>query len=326
MFKLIITILGCYLLCISSALADTVYFKAGNTKKGIVLKEYTDRIIFKDLEGEHIILLDDIKNIERESEEQNLLSLGNKLLQEKKYEEALKYYEAALRLNPNSKDIQDAILRVRGILFRQKDNFQQQNLERFKKLDQLQKKYQSKRPEIELPEHKIDYSEQIQSMLGFSLEKKSDEYEITNILSGSSASEAKMLVGDKIIAVWGGLIKFESLESIYEKLISGPKYSDVKLRILRRVVVLGGNKFWFFGAFNIIDSKLKFVYDGLIIYDIKKEGRSDLAGLKEKDLVLSINGVKSDYLTIDNIKEKLIESENSKIEFIILRDVILRRR
>jgi len=307
--------------------ADTIILKNGKQEKGMVVKQYSDRVLFKDIKGERNILLSDIEKVEYSSPDQNLLSLGNKCVEEKKFEQALTYYQAALKLNPTSKPIQDAILMVRNITFRQKDEFQLKNLQQFKETAMLQDISRSKRGRNseakEIDNDSLEFD--LDKCLGIGLVKENEDFKIKEIKPGSAAAMAKLLVGDEIIAIWGKLIGYNSLEEI-QKILIGPSLSDVKFTIQRRVIILRKDKYWFQSAFEIINARLKFNSNGLIIYDIEQDGAAEMAGLKEGDIVTEIDGVSTNYMNIESIKKKLSGEEGSKLEIIILREVSLRRQ
>ena len=60
------------------ALGDTVYLNDGKEKKGIVVEDYTDRIVLSTYEGEKTLFKKNISKVVYDLTEQNLVKLGDK--------------------------------------------------------------------------------------------------------------------------------------------------------------------------------------------------------------------------------------------------------
>ena len=90
------------ILTAQNAIADNITLRDRNKVKGLIVDEYVDRIVVSTFEGEKTILRKDIKDIQYENEETRLLKLGDEATARGKYKNAIYYYQAVLKLNPDS--------------------------------------------------------------------------------------------------------------------------------------------------------------------------------------------------------------------------------
>jgi len=82
--KILFSILAlCAVSCMVSY-ADTIYTKEGKEMKGIVVEDYTDRLIFSTIDGEITVMKPDVRELYYDSEEDNLLKLAEQSRERKK--------------------------------------------------------------------------------------------------------------------------------------------------------------------------------------------------------------------------------------------------
>src|SRR4030042_5854565 len=101
-----------------SASADTVYIKDGEEIKGIVVEEYTDRLVISTYEGEKTFFKKNIDRIIYDLTEQNLVMLGDKCMSREEFEKAYFYFDKAGRENPGYQLASDRMNYVTGYFFR----------------------------------------------------------------------------------------------------------------------------------------------------------------------------------------------------------------
>ena len=121
-------------------------------------------------------------------------------------------------------------------------------------------------------------------------------------------------------------LKDFNLETIQRILLGRSGGRSIRIKIQRRVVILRGTKYWFQNIFKLIDAELNFIDNQLIVSKVKKDGRASLAGIKNGDIVINLDKIKPEYLVGDNLEKYIEGEEYSKLELIIERDVILRKK
>ena len=118
------------LLWAASSLADTVMMKDRERVKGVVVEEYSDRVVISTMDGEKELLKSKIDKIVYDFEEQNLTSLADFYQDRGMYKTAYYYYEQALKVNPDYKKAKEGLNYVHTYV---------QQTDRIRKLDHIQR-------------------------------------------------------------------------------------------------------------------------------------------------------------------------------------------
>lgn len=288
--------------------ADTITPVSGNEIKGLIVDEYVDRIVVSTFEGEKTFLRKDIKSIQYEDEEVRLMKLGDEAMTRGKYKSAIYYYQAVLKLNPESVAARDGeISAVRKLLGSGAEKAKEE-VDLMIALD----KTTAKTPE------NIGgaYEKNLRDFLGLKLKKDEENNTcyVEEVIPGSASAGYGVMKKDVISSVWNDNVKYMSYASLINKL-SGPEFSMIKLSIERKAAFADPKSLkWDIG--------------------IKEQGYfiNGISGLKEAerglvapgDWVLEINSVSTRYMPRGEFN-KLLYSTNAPLTLLIKRDLYMTR-
>jgi len=250
---------------------DTVDLKDGSEVKGIIVEQYKDRVVLSTEYGETEIDLTDIKQINYDLPEQNLVALAERYRQMRDYPRAYYYYDKAKKVNPNCKQAIEGVNFLEGYLFRKNigkkvdDVRWRQDVESFRK-------YGTKESEPVL--------EKLRRALGFELKEYGKDIKVLEVDANSPASNAGIKKGDIISSAWGRLTGYMSAEDVARLLTDTPQY-EVGIKIDRAINVAPG---------TIKPSQLELQFDGLFLKGIKKKDLAHRAGLRDGDMIISVSG------------------------------------
>ncbi len=284
-----------------SALADTVIMRDGREIKGVVVEDYTDRIVISTIDGEHELMRDDIRQIIYDLEEQNLKALGDHYRDRSRYAQAYYYYKKALEINPGYQKARD------GLDFAA--NYLQQR-GRLDKLRHIEDMREGDRWRMGLPdEEPQEIREVLRSVLGLGFGDEQDRFLVTDIVAGSPASESSLAPGDRLASCWGRRVKYMHPEDVYEKLLH-PGAVKVNLTFERETLPeLGSDST---SAFELLGARFRHErLTGLKIDSINADGPAKKAGLREDDMVHYIQGISTRYMPEKEIEE-IIRSRAGK--------------
>lgn len=287
------------------ASADTIYLNDGQEVKGIVVEEYNDRITFSTADGEISIMKTNIKELQFDTEEDNLIKLAELAQGQKDYTKAYTYYDLAIKLNPDSKRAKDGIIFLQGYMFRKKEIDKE---ELIKRRDEIEK-YGAfidtqKKGEDEFKEA----AEKLRKTIGITLKSKGNLPDIATIAVKSAAYEAGVRQGDLLVAVWGKLTGYMSLKEVMGLLLEKPA-REIKATI-ERTINVGSNE----AAFTM-------EFDGLTVSKVNEDG----SGLKKGDLVVAIDGKSTRYMPLKKALEMIRDSKERSVKLTIRRELVLWR-
>jgi len=284
-----------FVLCsVGVSFSDTVYLKDGSEVKGIVVEEYKDRVIMSTEHGETEIDKEEVKKINYDLIEQNLVAMADEFAAIGDYEKAYYYYEKARKANPNYKEAVEGANYLSGFLFRKELTKKATQVQWRQDVEDFQ---QSKPQEIETTVAKL------KRLIGIELEERDGkDIIVKEVYSGMPADVGGVKKGDIISSVWGKLTKYIESEDVAVELTK-PEHLEIKMNIDREVGVK---------ANTVKPSQLKLEFEGLTFVNISERNASYDQGLRNRDLVLSIGGKSIRYTPLKEV-QKMLKSRSQKI-------------
>jgi len=285
--------------------ADTIFLKDGSTVKGIVVEEYQDRIIVSTEYGETEMPRDEIKKVQYDLQEQNLVSMADKYMVVGDYEKAYFYYEKAKKVNPHYREAIEGANYLSGYLFRKEltkkaDHVTwRQDVENFERVET---------PVIESPDILL------KRLLGMEISNKNGkDIVVTAVYKGMPADTAGVMEGDVISSVWGKLTGYLSCKQVGEDL-TRPEHLEIKIHIDRSIRLQPD---------TLKQSQMKLLFDGLVLKGIERGSTAYGEGLRDGDLVLSVGGKTIRYTPFKDIVRSLKKSPQMVV---IRRELVIWRK
>ncbi|MCK4244657.1 MAG: PDZ domain-containing protein [Candidatus Omnitrophica bacterium] len=284
--KLCILLLPFFICSAGSLYADTIILKSGSILKGIIVKEYSDRVILRIPDGEVGIYKNLISKIVYLRPEQNLLELGNKCAKRGEFGEALVHYRKALRINRDFEEAKDAIARVR----------------------------EAKQSQKEISEERLRQS------LGIIIKKEGNEIKVASVDARSPAFRAGIKHEDIIETIWDAHLKYEKLDKAIA-LLTGEKGASVSLTIKRQVSPIRRKIRWYQKEFVGIGISLSMKERGLTITNVSPGQPADKVGLKPGDRIVAIEGKSIRYTGLSEAIKKMAGQAGIPLDLTITRKV-----
>jgi len=296
------------ILTTSHLFADTVRLTSGNEMKGLVVDEYVDRIVVNTFEGEKTVLRKDIKDIQYENEETRLLKLGDEATARGKYKNAIYYYQAVLKLDPDSVAARDGeIAAIRKQLGSGTEKAKEE-IDLMIALEETTAKASGGRIDT--------YEKNVQNLLGLKLKKDEENNTcyIEEVMPNSVSADYDIRKKDVISAVWNDNVKYMSYEGIINKL-SGPEFSMIKLSLERKVDFPEPKRLkWDIGIKE----------EGYFIKEASGLNASEKGLFIPGDWVLEINSVSTRYMPKAEFN-RLLSDNNAPLTLLIKRDLYMTR-
>ncbi len=275
--------------------ADTINTKDGKKLKGVVVEEYKDRFVLSTVDGEIAVMKSNVKDLHLDEAEGNLVMLAEKARDSQDYDKSIANYEKALSINPDSRMAMDglAFVRIQALkkpeLNKRADITMKEDFDKYRPYHAEAKAKSSKSAEVK---------QQPKSLMGMSL-KIADYYpEVEDVTKDSPAFAAGVRKGDRIVAIWGRLTRYLSLDEMAD-ILTGKGSGEVKCVIERTVDVpivreRGGSS-----SYDLIGLTLAMRFDGLTIAAVRKDSFAERAGLAKDDLVVAIDGSSTRYMPLN---------------------------
>ena len=285
--------------------ADTIILKDGRRIEGLILAEQQDCYIVEIKIGRTKVDKAMIEKIERLSSEANFINFGNQFLESKNYDAALKQYKKALDVNPEYQPAKDGVAKI----------------EKIKKEIEERKRAESERKKKELEEKK----DAVEKGFGFRLDITNDQLRIISVNADSGAEAVGLKRNDQIIQINNQPTKDESLEEIIDRLAKGESGSyrflvQREVELTRKKIDYQKHSFVGVGIF------LDVAGNDLIVNSVIVGEPADLAGLKPRDKVISINGKPTAGVSVNDAAELIGGTELSSVTLITQRSVDIERK
>jgi len=289
----------------SRTYADTIVLKDGRRIEGVILAEQQNCYIVKIKIGTTKVDKAMVDKVSRLSSEENFVNFGDQFLDSKNYGAALEQYKKALDVNPEFQPAIDAVAKV----------------EKIKKEIEEQKRAELEKRKKELEEKK----DAAEKGFGFRLDVANDQLRIISISADSGAETAGLKRNDQIIQINNQPMKGKSLEEIINYLVKGESgtYSFLvqrEVELTRKKIDYQKHTFVGVGIF------LDVAGNDLIVNSVIVGEPADLAGLKPRDKVISINGKITAGVSVNDAAELIGGTELSAVTLIIQRSVDIERK
>lgn len=309
------------LLFCSELRADAVRLKNGKDLKGLVVEEHEDRIILSTENGEIPVLRRGIQKIDYDDPAQNFTQVGRAYEDKQRWGEALGYYEKALELDPEQEEAKKAVVRLRNRFWAKAAVGPINEIEKRQVLYETwgQGAFSTTRKAPTPP----DPAELVEKELGVRLLKRGDWVLFSEVTPKKDAAVNGLRKNDRLVAVDGNSLRYLSVEAVREKLAS-PRYSNFTLEYDRdhRLAKTGFEK-----DLQEFGFQLKFDTQGMVVSSVKPSTAASRAGLRQNDVVISVNGASVRYQPIKKLMD-VIQKNPTELEavFTVRRSVLLARR
>lgn len=307
--SVILLFLFCSLWTVDHALSDTIYTKDNKEIKGIIVEEYKDRVLVSTVDGERAIMKPDIRELYFDTEEQNLVKLAEQAKDRGDFIKAFVYYDKAFKINPDSKAAKDGIVFLQGYLFKKDIAKKEEAVNRHNEFEEKGAGYITIKTEEERFREEI---EKLKNTAGITLQSNTGVTQIEGVMPGSPAYEAGVRKGDVLIAVWGKLVGYLSLQEVVETLLE--KTSLETKCTIERAVDLNAND---------IGIELKMQFDGLTVTGVKDGSPAQAAGLKQNDIITNINGQNTRYMPIKRALELIKKSKGDMVRLVFKKEIVM---
>ena len=299
----------------SPAFADTILLKNEKEIKGLVVEKHSDRIILSTEKGEIPILLSGIKDIRYDDPEQNFFKIGKEFEAEKKYGEALAYYEKALELNPDMEEAQQAAAGMRNHFWATSTEGPVSEIEKQEVLHN-DSWSQGRTAQTLMQKEAMGQARLLRDSLGLVLNKKGDWVELELVQSKKDGAISGLRKNDKLVSIDGESLRYLGVDAIIRKMLT-PRFSNFTLEYERNIFMRSSGK--------NLGIKFALEYEGLKINSVKENSYAEMAGLKSGDWVVAINGISTRYMPLKKVNEVLRDSKERTV-FTVRRQALLMRR
>lgn len=295
------------------AFGDTVIMKDGKRTKGLILDEFTDRIVVSTVEGEKTLMVSDIRSAVYSTEEKALMQKARNHQRRREYIEAYYTYEKVLELDPDSKEARERI------------NYLESYIETATRESMRDKMTLGKAPLDEKEEEPREVV--VARDLGIVLAPGEKYVQVEKV----TTAEASTLLepGDRIVAVWSEMTAYMDEGDVLNLLLVP---GEMRLVIERTTYpVLSHAKSWgyriLFSSYKeVIGASLKLYKRGVIIRGVSLRGPFGEFGIEEGDLLYRIGSKNTRYMHISRIVDFIMANQGRRIEVVIRRDVTLWRK
>ncbi len=288
-----------------AARADTITLKDGRKIEGVITDEGNDFYNVKIKIGTMKVNKDMVSEIKKLSAEENLVNLGNQFLVSNNFEAAVEQYKKALRLNAGFQPAKDALAKV----------------EKIKADAEAKKKKEIEQKEREAAEKR----DKVKNGFGFILDSAEGRTVLIGITAGGDAEAVGLKPKDEMIQINDMACAGRSLDEIIGYLTKSDNTTFAFLlqrecELTRKKIDYQKNSFVGVGIF--LDAAGK----DLLINSVITGGPADLAGLKAKDRVISIDGKSVSGMSVDDAAAVIGGAESTKLKILVQRSVQLERK
>ncbi len=305
--RITLLLIAAFTFFLSSAkiFADTITMKDGRKFEGVVTSEGPDYYEVKIKIGTMKLKKENVAEIKTLSAEENFLQLGRQCLASKDFDAALDQFNKALKANPSSKPAMDAI----------------EETNKLREDSMARKKAETEKREREI----LEKQGIIEKSFGIALEENNGKIFVCRVNPGTSAQAIGIKTGDEILRIADLDIKNKSINDIADWL-AGSGDTTFAFLIQRRAELtkkkIDYQKYSFTGVGIFLDNS----GNDLVINSVIVGEPADLAGLKSRDKVVSLNGKPAQGLSVDDATAIISADSSPKIVVTIQRSIELEKR
>ena len=253
------------------------------------MEEYSDRVVISTEYGEAEMMKGEIKGIDYDLMEQNLVGLGDKYKEAGDYVRAYFYYDKAMKLNPQYKAAVDGVNYLQGFLFRQEMGRKSDEVNWHQDLEDFQQNRLKKEERA---------MSNLKQLIGIEIEDTGKNIKVIKVYEELPADKAGIKKGDYLSAIWGKLTGYMSCEEV-ARILSKPENLEIKMQIDRKIKV---------SPRAIKSSQFDLRFEGLCLRNISDRSETFASGLRNNDLILSIDGESIRYTPLKEVIDFLRSS------------------
>ena len=280
---------------VSFGWADVVYYRSGQSVRGLVVEEHRDRIVMNVEGKETPILRQEIEEIFYDDPERNYFYLGNQALHAGEFPMARGFFRKALQIYPEFQEAVDALGRLEDLERKKVSGF---TLARSAASLLLEENW------------------------GFSLGTSGPFPawpSVQGIKENSLAARSGLFLGDFLVSFWGESFFGFSPEEVAGALL-GPSDSKVKLTIEREVSLMAEPSIKRWPGMQLAMERL-----GLTIVSVESQGVAQENHLRPGDRIVAIEGVLTRYIPLVQAYRMLEKARGKTVSLKIHRDLMIRR-
>lgn len=291
--------------CLVSS-ADTVILKNGKKLKGLMVNEYKDRITLSTAEGEKTIMKSSIRSAVYDDEEKALLQKARNQFKRRQYMKAYYTYQKVLEIDPELGEAKERVKHLRSFL---------EKKIREDIVGDMRGKNERSGATISK-----SVAEEVAEDLGIVLGEGEKYVFIEKVLDNASIDiTSELRPGDKIVSIWGEMTAYMDAREVGQMLLLP---GEVKMIIERSVRSHLASSVALFARYRkIIGGKFSLKKKGIIIVAVTPNGPFDRAGIKEGDLLFSIDGRLTRYMPIAGLKNTVRKNQNKDIDVSVRREI-----
>lgn len=305
-----------------SASADTITLKNGKEVKGIVVEDYQSRIVISTIDGEQTIMKDEIGEIYYDTEEDNLIKLAERARERRNYAKAYGLYEKALKINPRSKTAQDGMVFCQSYMVRRQEADKASDVARREEFERYGGFAGGERAEAGKED---DLKSRLKDALGMTLIIADGIPAVESVMPRSQAFDAGIKAGDHLVAVWSRLTGYMSLKEVIDILLEKTSF-EIKVTIERNVdVTVNPARGAISTMSDLIGAAFVMKFDGLTAEQVAEGGYAAAAGLKDGDLITTIDGQPTRYMPLKKAVDIVRSSKGTAVSITFRRQIIIWR-
>ena len=267
--------------------SDEIYFTSGRSLKGLVVEEHVDRLVVSTVDGERVILRQEIDQVFFDDPERNYLYLGNEAFAQGDLNTAEILFRKALKFNPRWGEARDAMRRLGD-----------------------------ERRKATSGWTSADPQGQLWSAWGMRLAATERYPVLVAVEPRGAAARAGLSAEDRIIAIWGDSMAFRPLDEVASAWM-GPPGSIVKVTLERRLTLRARTaRGW--PGFDLTMTPL-----GLTVAKIHRWAKA--AGLRPGDRLVTVNGLSTRYLPLASARAAIHKARRTGLTIVIHRDIVITR-
>lgn len=311
-------LLPCFYLTLSVCWADTVVLKDGESLKGLVVEEHSDRIVLSTVDGEIQVMRSKIEGVHFDSQEQSFVQIASDFEAAGKWEEALSFYEKAYQLNPGLEKARQAALALRGRLWAQSLVGPTEEVD---KQTMIMQSWSREKPIEEIiQETRKEEESKLKERTGLVLGQEGEWVVIRSIKDTSLAKTAGLKNRDRLVSLDGHSLRYLSVEVVERKLVS-PGLGERIIEVQRDILYPRDDQRLKVSRFGL---KLNVAYEGLKIQEVAEGSPAKKIGLKPDDFLIAVNGRPTRYLPLREVIELIESPESEALHLTIYRSIPVR--